>query len=223
MGRGGLVQVVVLSENFVEFAIQALLWRWNYRWSCCCLLHFLQNNRWHPSSWTLKAILLSLVLEMLSCSPSELFFQLSCSRVWWSVNLVSRYMELFMQIGWDHGALLLVISCETCRHVQAIFLRKLRVGCIEALWAQRKSGIDSTYAILLRSTQWGDLSEVVFEAVIVGILHVTACGTSITVWLSARNASFRGGSVHGVVEEVMDNSFLLCFLLSGKVVADLLH
>lgn len=214
---------MVLSENFVEFAIQALLWRWNYRWSCC-LLHFLQNNRWHPSSWTLKAILLSLVLEMLSCSPSELFFQLSCSRVWWSMNLVSRYMELFMQIGRDHGALLLVISYGTCRHVQAIFLRKLRVGCIEALWAHHwKSRIDSTNAILLRSTHRGHLSEVVFEAVVVGVLHVTAWGTSITVWFSARNASFGGGSVHSVVEEVMDNSFFLRLLLSGKVVADLLH
>ena len=76
---------------------------------------------------------------------------------------------------------------------------------------------------MLRSTQRGHLSEVVFEAVIVGVLHVTACGTSITVWFSARNARFRGGSVHGVVEEVMDNSFFLRLLLSGKVVADLLH
>ena len=131
------------------------------------------------------------------------------------MNLVSRYVELFMQIGCVLGALILVISYGTLRHQAILTCLQVQVGIIEGLLF---SSIERIYAI-----NRGFLSEVVFEAVVEILSTNAGRVTSINVRSSARIARFGGGSVHGAVEEVVDNSFLLSPLLLGEAVVDLLH
>ena len=132
------------------------------------------------------------------------------------MNLVSRYVELFMQIGCVLCALILVISYGTLRHQAILTCLQVQVGIIEGLLL---SGIERIYAI-----NRGFLSEVVFEAVVEILSTNAGCVTlNINVRSSARITRFGGGSVHGAVEEVVNNSFLLRLLLPGEAVVDLLH
>ena len=131
------------------------------------------------------------------------------------MDLVFGYVELLMQVSRVHGALFHLVSNLTRRH-HAVW-RELHAGIIEAL-SDVFGGVNKTLA-LLRCTHRVHLSKVIFEATVC----IQDGGTIFT--LKFRYDLF-GLSVHCVIKEVMDDRFLLCLdllLLSGKVVADLLH